>query len=162
MLCSRRFYPETHTGLPVYRSTPMQGRQQGYMYSCKLGMRNINKIKIENQNKKSCWNSKIIVQNFIILKFSFSHTPQACSGRRVLGLYQGVRNSSLSQQDNILLPSSLAEPPPAKSLLLHCHLVFCCKSNPSRRPIHKAARFPYEAVVPPPDLSKDPGSDLYE
>lgn len=122
---------------------------------------------IENKIIKSAaW---ITVPNFIFWSSASpfqtwweSHTPQACSGSRVLGLYQGVRNSSLSQRENILLPSSLTKPPPAKSLLLHCHLVFCCKSNPSQRPIHKAARFPYEAVVPPSDLSKDPGNDLYE
>ncbi|KAI9544595.1 hypothetical protein NQZ68_001468 [Dissostichus eleginoides] len=64
--------------------------------------------------------------------------------------------------DNILLPSSLTRAPPAKSLLLYCHLVFSCKSNPSQSPVHKASRPPSEAAVPPSDRSKDPGSDLYE
>ncbi|CAB1448568.1 unnamed protein product [Pleuronectes platessa] len=76
----------------------------------------------------------------------------------VLVLYKGARNGSLSQQDIILLPSSLTKPPPAKSLLLHCHLVLCCMSSPSQRAIHKAARLPYQAVVPPSDLGEDPGT----
>lgn len=74
----------------------------------------------------------------------------------------GLRSVSLSQQDAVLLPSSHTEPPPAKSLPPHGHLVVCRESTGSQCPIQKAARFPNEAIIPPPDLGKHPGIHLYE
>ncbi|CAG5896612.1 unnamed protein product [Menidia menidia] len=53
----------------------------------------------------------------------------------------------------------IPQKPPAKSPLLHCHLVLCCKSNPNQRPIRKQPGF---LMKPLSDLSEDPGTNLYE